>query len=80
MARLRRPHLTLTVPDSGGVLVLAGLTAAEVTPFVVETRLSMRKETAKLTVTALLLGWLQSPSHLQVFCIAPSTRASCSAA
>ena len=39
---------------------LAGLTAAEVTAFVVETCPSMRKGTAKLTVTALrsLLGWL----------------------
>jgi integrase/recombinase XerD len=39
---------------------LAGLTAAEVTVFVVETCPSMRKGTAKLTVTALrsLLGWL----------------------
>jgi integrase/recombinase XerD len=39
---------------------LAGLTAAEVTAFIVETCPSMRKGTAKLTVTALrsLLGWL----------------------
>jgi integrase/recombinase XerD len=39
---------------------LAGLTAAGVTAFVVETCPSMRKGTAKLTVTALrsLLGWL----------------------
>jgi integrase/recombinase XerD len=39
---------------------LAGLTAAEVTAFVVQTCPSMRKGTAKLTVTALrsLLGWL----------------------
>jgi integrase/recombinase XerD len=39
---------------------LAGVTAAEVTAFVVETCPSMRKGTAKLTVTALrsLLGWL----------------------
>jgi integrase/recombinase XerD len=39
---------------------LAGLTAAEVTAFIVEACPSMRKGTAKLTVTALrsLLGWL----------------------
>jgi site-specific recombinase XerD len=39
---------------------LAGLTAAQVTAFIVETCPSMRKGTAKLTVTALrsLLGWL----------------------
>ncbi len=39
---------------------LAGLTAAEVTAFTVQTCPSMRKGTAKLTVTALrsLLGWL----------------------
>lgn len=39
---------------------LAGLTAAEVTAFTVDTCPSMRKGTAKLTVTALrsLLGWL----------------------
>jgi hypothetical protein len=39
---------------------LASLTAAEVTAFTVETCPSMRKGTAKLTVTALrsLLGWL----------------------
>ena len=39
---------------------LAGLAAAEVTAFIVQTCPSMRKGTAKLTVTALrsLLGWL----------------------
>jgi integrase/recombinase XerD len=39
---------------------LAGLTAAEVTAFIVQTCPPMRKGTAKLTVTALrsLLGWL----------------------
>jgi integrase/recombinase XerD len=43
-----------------GVIDLAGLTAAEVTAFIVVTCPSMRKGTAKLTVTALrsLLGWL----------------------
>jgi len=41
-------------------LGLPGLTAAEVTAFIVETCPSMRKGTAKLTVTALrsLLGWM----------------------
>jgi integrase/recombinase XerD len=53
-----RPFLSgrLTVSGNG----LAGLTAADVTAFVVESCPLMRKGTAKLTVTALrsLLGWL----------------------
>ncbi len=46
--------------EKEGVIDLAGLTAAEVTAFIVVTCPSMRKGTAKLTVTALrsLLGWL----------------------
>ena len=47
--------------DHAGELDLAGLTAAEVTGFVLATCPGLRKGTAKLTVTALrsLLGWLQ---------------------
>jgi integrase/recombinase XerD len=47
---------------------LAGLTAAEVTAFIVETCPSMRKGTAKLTVTALrsLLGWLHVAGEVPV--------------
>ena len=50
----------LAVRQTAGVLELAGLTAADVTAFIVETCPSMRKGTAKLTVTALrsLLGYL----------------------
>jgi site-specific recombinase XerD len=47
---------------------LAGLTAADVTAFVVDTCPSMRKGTAKLTVTALrsLLGWLHVAGEIPV--------------
>jgi integrase/recombinase XerD len=50
----------LAVRQTASVLDLAGLTAADVTAFIVETCPSMRKGTAKLTVTALrsLLGYL----------------------
>jgi len=46
----------------------AGLTASEVTAFIVETCPSMRKGTAKLTVTALrsLLGWLHVAGEIPV--------------
>jgi len=50
----------LAARQKAGVLDMAGLTAADVTAFIVETCPSMRKGTAKLTVTALrsLLGYL----------------------
>ena len=50
----------LAARQKAGALDLAGLTAADVTAFIVETCPSMRKGTAKLTVTSLrsLLGYL----------------------
>jgi integrase/recombinase XerD len=50
----------LAARQKAGALDLAGLTAADVTAFIVESCPSMRKGTAKLTVTALrsLLGYL----------------------
>jgi site-specific recombinase XerD len=53
-----RPFLAARL--KAGVLDLAGLTAANVTAFTVQSCPSMRKGTARLTVTALrsLLGWL----------------------
>ena len=64
--RPRRPPITRPRPAvpgrpaEGGRAGLAGLTAADVTAFVVATCPAMRKGTAKLTVTSLrsLLGWL----------------------
>jgi len=54
-----RPFLSARLEEAGAG-GLAGVTAAGVTAFIVETCPQMRKGTAKLTVTALrsLLGWL----------------------